>query len=215
MSTAAYLINKCPSTSLKGDTPDFRWYGGHGDYSKVRTFGCKCFAHVKQGKLEARALRCVMLGYQKGVKGYRLWCVEEGKQKVVISRDVTFVEHLMPYLEKSEGSKESDSTQIEVENQDSFLEPMIIAEDQSLKPNDVTSDTDEEGPSQPDDLRNYQLARDRTRRQNIKAPARYAEADIISYALCAAEKLECSEPATYTEAVSTSERKKWIEAMND
>lgn len=214
VSTAAYLINKCPSTSLKGDTPDFRWYGGHGDYFKVRTFGCKCFAHVKQGKLEARAFKCVMLGYQRGVKGYRLWCIEEGKQKVVISRDVTFVEHLMPYLKSGENEGTS-STQVEVESHEDFLEPVKATDKQPDQPTEISSDSEEEAAPKDDDLNNYQLARDRVRRENIKAPSRYAEAGIISYALCTAEKVECAEPATYSEAVASRENKSWIKAMND
>ncbi|KAL1543753.1 hypothetical protein AAHA92_20688 [Salvia divinorum] len=149
VSTAAYLINKCPATSLKGDTPDFRW--------KVRSSSSQvCYAGILEG----------------GVKGYRLWCVEAGKQKVIISQDVTFVEHLMPYLAGSNNSSMNDN------------------------------------------LQSYQLARDRSRRE-IRRPARYAEADIIPYALCTAEKVECSEPATFNEAMASSEKKRWVKAMND
>ena len=77
-----------------------RWYGSQGDYSKLRVFGCRVYAHVRQGKLEARAIKCVMLGYQRGVKEYRLWCTEPGNNKVVISRDVYFKEQEMPFLKK-------------------------------------------------------------------------------------------------------------------
>lgn len=78
---AVKLMNKCPSSSINGDTPDFRWYGSHGDHSRLKVFGCKV-ALVRQGKHEARALRCVMLGYQSGVKGYRLWCIEPKNGKI-------------------------------------------------------------------------------------------------------------------------------------
>lgn len=96
-STAVKLINKCPSSSIGGDTPDLRWYGKPGNYDHLKIFGCKAYAHFKQGKLEARAMRCVMLGYQSGVKGYRLWCIEPGNHKVIISRDVIFIENEMPF----------------------------------------------------------------------------------------------------------------------
>lgn len=136
------------------------------------------------------------LGYQRGVKGYRLWCVEEGKQKVVIKRDVTFVEHIMPYLEKLDEEKDKDPTQVEVESVDKFREPIAATNSQSDSvPVDSGSDTDEDT-TQGDDLSDYQLARDRTRRVNRRPPSRYAEADIISYVLCTAKKLECSEPAS-------------------
>ena len=60
-------------------------------------FDCCAYAHVKQGKLEPRALKCIFLGYPKGIKGYRLWCLEPGMRKCIISRDVIFNENVMGY----------------------------------------------------------------------------------------------------------------------
>lgn len=88
--TAVKLMNMCPSSSIGGDTPEFTWYGEFGSYSHLRFFGCKTYAHLKQSKLYARALRCVMVGYQPGVKGYMLWCVEPGNHKIIVCRDVVF-----------------------------------------------------------------------------------------------------------------------------
>ena len=62
------------------------------DYSKLRIFGCIAYAHVKQGKLEPRALKCRFLGYLEGVKGYRLWRVDSKPPQCIISIDVTFHE---------------------------------------------------------------------------------------------------------------------------
>jgi hypothetical protein len=36
-------------------------------------FGCAAYAHVDNGKLEPRAIKCVFLGYGSGVKAYKLW----------------------------------------------------------------------------------------------------------------------------------------------
>lgn len=33
------------------------------DYSKLRIFGCLAYAHVKQDKLDLRALKCILLEY--------------------------------------------------------------------------------------------------------------------------------------------------------
>lgn len=61
----------------------------------MRTFGCAAYAHTKQDKLDPRAI----LGYPSGVKGYKLWSLEKGDNKVFISRDVLFNESLMPWKE--------------------------------------------------------------------------------------------------------------------
>ena len=39
-------------------------------------------------KLDAKSRQCIILGYQKGVKGFKLW--DPKANKVVISRDVIF-----------------------------------------------------------------------------------------------------------------------------
>lgn len=44
------------------------WSGKAVDYRNIRVFECKAYAHIKQDKLEARALRCVFIGYPTGVK---------------------------------------------------------------------------------------------------------------------------------------------------
>ena len=106
-STTVTLMNKCPTASINNETPNFRWFGHNNNYTMLRPFGCRAYSHVREGKLEPRALKCVLLGYQEGVKGYRLWCMEPGNQKVVISRDVIFREKEMPYKE-AEGQQASN-----------------------------------------------------------------------------------------------------------
>ncbi|KAK9184519.1 hypothetical protein WN943_024869 [Citrus x changshan-huyou] len=63
-----------------------------------------------------------------------------------------------------------------------------------------------------DDLRDYQLVRDRKKRES-KPPKRYAYADLIAFALSTTQGIEEDEPKTYTEAVSSKDSKKWIAAV--
>ena len=53
VSTAAYLINRCPSTGIDLKTPMEVWCGMPTDYSNLKVFGALAFAHVKQDKLDA------------------------------------------------------------------------------------------------------------------------------------------------------------------
>ena len=76
-------------------TPMEVWSGIPADYSNLKVFGTLAFAHVKQDKLDARAVKCVFMGYPKGVKGYKLWKMKPGGLKFIISRDVTFDETRM------------------------------------------------------------------------------------------------------------------------
>lgn len=92
-STACYLINRSPSIPLDKKTPIEVWYGSPADYSQLRVFGCTAYAHVDNGKLEPRAVKCIFIGYQHGVKGYKLWNPQT--QKVMLSRNVIFNETVM------------------------------------------------------------------------------------------------------------------------
>ena len=63
-------------------------------------------------------------------------------------------------------------------------------------------------------LRDYQLARDRSRR-NVRPPARYAYSDLVYCALVAGMELRCNEPSSYEEAISSQDSTKWQCAMEE
>jgi len=63
------------------------WSGRPTDYSNLKVFRALAFAHVKQDKLDARVVKCIFIGYSEGVKGYKLWKMEPGGSKFIISRD--------------------------------------------------------------------------------------------------------------------------------
>ena len=139
-----------------------------------------------------------MLGYQKGVKGYRSWSMELNNNKVIISRDVTFRELEMPYKAKNDqmiASKEKSSIQVELLDDLKITKEMVdtqIPEEVEESQNEATADDIDNG----EDLSDYLLARDRQRRENVKRPARYSNASLVHYAFCVAEEVESSEPST-------------------
>ncbi|KAG8480835.1 hypothetical protein CXB51_025306 [Gossypium anomalum] len=111
-STACFLINRSPSVAIEKKTPQEVWSGNPAIYSDLKIFGCPAYAHVNNGKLEPRSIKCVFLGYKAGVKGYKLWCPEN--RKVVISRDVVFDETAMlPNLSLKDCSNKENQKQVE------------------------------------------------------------------------------------------------------
>nr|GEW16433.1 retrotransposon protein, putative, Ty1-copia subclass [Tanacetum cinerariifolium] len=92
--TAAYLINRSPSTTIEKKTHMEMWSGHPSDYRMLRIFGYVA-SHDKQGKLEPRAVKYVLLGYLEGVKGYRLYRLDDESPKIVTSRNVVFNECVM------------------------------------------------------------------------------------------------------------------------
>ncbi|KAL2533054.1 Retrovirus-related Pol polyprotein from transposon TNT 1-94 [Abeliophyllum distichum] len=103
--TDVYLINISPSSAIDFKTPEEVWSGNPPNLAHLRVFGCAAFAQQVEGKLDARASKCVMLGYPTSVKGYRLWVYGEKGIKIINSRDVVFNELEMPSL-KGKGKSE-------------------------------------------------------------------------------------------------------------
>ena len=91
------MINRSPSIPLDKKTPIEVWSDTPADYSQLKVFGCTAYAHVDNGKLEPRAIKCAFIGYGSGVKGYKLWNPET--KKAFMSRSVVFNESVM-YFDK-------------------------------------------------------------------------------------------------------------------
>jgi len=76
VNTAIYLVNRSPSSAIGFKTPEELWKGKPANYQNLSVFRCPVYLHINQGKLEARALKRVFVGYPNGVKGYIIWCRE-------------------------------------------------------------------------------------------------------------------------------------------
>ena len=96
--TAQHIINVSPTNANpKGEVPDEKFLGKDVDVSRLRMFGCECWAkRLPEGsKLEPKGRRCVYLGLSRDRKAYALYDIEE--DVVLDSRDVVFKENSFPY----------------------------------------------------------------------------------------------------------------------
>ncbi|OAE31482.1 hypothetical protein AXG93_1670s1000 [Marchantia polymorpha subsp. ruderalis] len=78
-------------SAISYKTPFEMWHKRNDDYSYLRVFGCDAYAHLSKEsrtKLDPKATKCIFLGYQRDVKGYRLW--DPVGDKLIVSRDVSF-----------------------------------------------------------------------------------------------------------------------------
>ncbi|KAG8488507.1 hypothetical protein CXB51_016436 [Gossypium anomalum] len=144
-STACFFINRSTSVAIEKKTPQEVWSGNPANYSNLKIFGCPADAHVDNGKLEPRSIKCIFLGYK----------AESTPQAI---------------------------TKIE---------------------NRVASSPQ------------YSIAKNRTRRE-IKPPKKYAEADLVAYALNVAEDIDANqEPSNYSKAVSCEDSEKLMFTMQE
>ncbi|KAK1609790.1 hypothetical protein QYE76_033463 [Lolium multiflorum] len=215
-STACYLINRSPSVPLDKKTPIEVWSGSPADYSDLRVFGCTAYAHVDNGKLEPRAVKCIFLGYGSGVKAYRLWNPET--KKIVLSRNVIFNEAVMFNDSPSTDISDAiDSPDVSDDEQHRIgVQVEHAKENENVVP-ETNNDDNDVPPSPPFVQRQGRsIAADRPRR-NIAPPTRLIqECDIVDYALSCAEQVEHDiEPATYTEAIASVDKEKWVGAMQE
>jgi hypothetical protein len=95
-STAVYLLNRSPTSTLNRMTPYEAWTGMKPDLEHIRVFGSLAYTHVpqhKRDKLAPRSSRGVMVGYSLTSPAWMIW--DESTRKVTESRDVIFDEHTM------------------------------------------------------------------------------------------------------------------------
>ena len=92
--TTVYMLNRCPTKSVKDKTPIEAWNGKKPSAKHLRVFGSICYIHipdVKRHKLEDKTIRGIFLGYSNISKGYRVYNLQT--KKLVISRDVEVDEY--------------------------------------------------------------------------------------------------------------------------
>ncbi|CAN1165361.1 Retrovirus-related Pol polyprotein from transposon TNT 1-94 [Linum perenne] len=144
---ACYLINRLPTPVLHNKSPYEVLYNTIPSYDHLKVFGCLSYASTLshgRTKFAPRSTPCVFIGFQPGVKGYKL--LEIKSQKVILSRNVLFHELILPY-------RKSDSI---VNTDDSFCippQPQVTLE--SLAPVNDLNETPLTNNSEEDDINNH------------------------------------------------------------
>ncbi|PRQ58292.1 putative RNA-directed DNA polymerase [Rosa chinensis] len=111
---SSHLINRLPSSVLHGKIP-FAVLASHVSLSSfhnlpARVFGCVVFVHIpknQRSKLDARALKCVFVGYGGYQKGYK--CYHPPTRKYYVTMDVTFFED-MSYFSSSDTALQGENS---------------------------------------------------------------------------------------------------------
>ena len=99
--TTTFSINRLPLSSINFNSPYFRLYGIHPNYSILRMFGPRCYPYTwdtKKNKFIPKTIICVFLGYSYKHKGYQ--CFDPQTRRMFVSRHVMFDENMFPYKTK-------------------------------------------------------------------------------------------------------------------
>jgi hypothetical protein len=91
INTAVYLKNRIPTRCLDNVTPFEALNGSKLAVYNFKVFGCKAFSHIpkeNRRKLDAKAIKCIFIGYCSEFKEYKLF--DPATHKVFASRDVLF-----------------------------------------------------------------------------------------------------------------------------
>ena len=94
VATAVYIMNRCPTKSVKNKVPQEEWIGMNQSVSHLNFCCCVAYAHVPnelRRKLDKKGHKCIFVGYSEDTKAYKLY--DPITRKVIISRDVQFVEN--------------------------------------------------------------------------------------------------------------------------
>ncbi len=158
--------------------------------------------------LDPRAKKALFMGFNPGVKGYRLWCFEA--KKTIVSRDVTFDESAMLKTVNPEGV---DSTQKQVEctpKQVEFEQTVVVPAQNTTRDFSVAEEeSNEEEVSTSESQQQSEPIAVRRQRRETQRPARFA--DMVAYALPVVNDI----PSTFSEASSCSESGSWAGAMEE
>ncbi|KAH9779930.1 Integrase catalytic domain-containing protein [Citrus sinensis] len=213
MSYASHLVNWLLSAAVGGKTPMKMWSGKHAqDYDSLRIFGCPAYYHVKDGKLDHRARKAIFVGFKGGVKGFKLWDLED--KKFMCSRDVTFDEASM--MKTSSSQQVENKTKEVLQRVEFDATPYVPVSSTSKKGStmEVTPGVKKEVVSYDvpqnketiDDVDNDDFIAIRRPIREIKKPGWLTKDMAIAYALLV---IDDDIPNTFSKALRSSESDQW------
>ncbi|KAH9733971.1 hypothetical protein KPL71_017220 [Citrus sinensis] len=198
VSYVSHLVNRLPSAAIGGKTPMEMWSGKHAqDYDSLRIFGCPTYYRVKDGKLDPCARKAIFVGFKGGVKGFKLWDLED--KKFVENKTTEVLQRVefdaTPYVPVSSTSKNGSTMEVTPR-----VEEEVVSSD--VPQNEETID----------DVDNDDFIATRRPIREIKKPIWLTKDMVVAYAL---PVIDDDIPNTFGEALRNSESDQWKLAMEE
>lgn len=209
--TAVYLRNRSLASSLN-KTPYEKWTGQKPNVSNLRIFGSPVMVHVpkeKRLKWDRKAVKCILMGYDDNIKGYRVY--DKENNRIYTSRDVIVMESIdndvSILVENEIDSSNEESVQV-----GEILENKINGEDDisSESSGEVweNCDSDESDSSLPSEETPVQLRRS----ERIPKPRQFDD-NVIYF--CSDDSDLSADPVSVQSALSRADGNKWKQAMDE
>src|SRR5258708_28400164 len=100
-----HVSNCSPHTPLKNKTPFKMWHNHKPVAYNLWSFGSIAYAHIDkslQKKLDPKADKCRLMGYQPGTKAFQLWRIWD--RKIIIQHDIILDENTSNYPPPTEST---------------------------------------------------------------------------------------------------------------
>ena len=242
-STAAYILNRTGKSSVEGVTPNELWFGGQAGLMKhLKVFGTGCYVYVQKKfreKFDSKSVFGHLVGYVNDRDGYRIFC--PSSKRVLLSHDVRFKpeklctsedliepprtqrevvelavrqptrpsshphleqdERQLHWVEQSSRSEESDNEISRLEGEEDPVENYGDA---------AAGSSDSESGGSEGTIQQSEGAR--TSGRVTKKPEHLRDF------VCLADepsKVLPANPQSYTEAIRSSEKEQWLQAMKN
>jgi len=222
------VINRVPLSPINMKSPYELMFEEKPSVKHFKVFGSICYVHVpdaKRTKLDAKAHKCIFIGYDERKKGWK--CMDPETHKFIVSRDVVFDEVSSYY--KTEGAiigstggdtsiHNQSHTRISLPVSSNTPMPSDSSSSSSFSPTEEQSNRGSnvdchelEGQHVDEEVESVPPLR-RSKRK-VVLPARYRDGNFVSMHSCfLANPIDDCEPSCFDEATGVKE---WDSAMND
>lgn len=209
VNAVVYVLNRCPSSVLKGITPEEVWTGRKPRIDHLRIFGSQVLAYVpkkERTKIDPKAREGLFVGYAPNEGGFRIFTPSTNKVKIV--REVAFLKDQNSEILSETESKEKPVT-VWTTYQTDDETPCERIEEESLDEAIENITIDEEArPEEDQPVQDESVSGIRKSTRIRKYPSKFDEFVAIAR--------ECmGEPSNAKEAKERPDWERWRNAMQD
>ncbi|GJT27879.1 hypothetical protein Tco_0908154 [Tanacetum coccineum] len=196
-----YLVNRSPSSAIEFKTP-IDMLGG---------FWLAC--SIKQGMLEPVKVKCIFLGYRKGILVNKLWRFDDVTSKVVLYRNIVFNES-REYKKTFIGSGVGMGSMQVLQGVEFEVEPH---EDHTfeVEPHGNVDHVVGSQEEQTQDLIYYHPARDREHHSTWELFSYREDNNEAAFVVATVEKIYAHESLTFNNTVACEVISKWKAGLKD